>query len=107
MVPMVDDGALVQVNAATLDGRIGSSARACATKLVERELVHLLASDAHAPSIRAVGMSGAARVIGDATLAAWLVRDAPAAMLAGEPLPERPAVASSSGWRGLLRRARR
>ena len=95
------------MTAASLDGRLGSSARRCATELVARELVHFVASDAHAPSLRAVGMSSAARALGDPALAAWLVRDVPAAIVAGEPLPERPPAPPASGWRGFLRRARR
>ena len=39
-------GALVQLTAASLDGRIGSSAHAAANKLLELGLAHVLASDA-------------------------------------------------------------
>src|SRR5207302_2562911 len=40
--PLVDAGALVQVTAASLDGRIGRSSRAAAFTLIERGLAHLL-----------------------------------------------------------------
>ena len=87
----VSGGALVQVTAASLDGRVGRSAKAAAERLLELELAHVLASDAHAPDIRAVGLTDACEAVGDDGLARWLVEDAPAAILAGEDLPSRPA----------------
>ena len=43
-------GALVQLTAASLDGRIGRSSQAAANKLLELGLAHVLASDAHTPT---------------------------------------------------------
>jgi len=88
--PLVDLGALVQVTAASVDGRSGRRARDCAFTLLERRCVHLVASDAHTPAIRAVGLSGAARAIGDDGLARWLTNDLPRAIVDGAPLPPRP-----------------
>jgi protein-tyrosine phosphatase len=99
--PLVDAGALVQLTAASLDGRIGGRAERCARTLLDRRLAHLIASDAHAPAVRAVGMSTAARAVGDDALARWLTVGVPAAILAGERIPERPAVTRR---RGLFRR---
>ena len=86
----VSGGALVQITAAALDGRLDRSAKTTAWRLLELGLVHLIASDAHSPDIRAVGLSGAREAIGDERLARWLVEDVPAAVLAGEDVPDRP-----------------
>lgn len=86
----VAGGALVQITAASLDGRLGRAPKIAAEGLLRRGLAHVLASDAHAPDVRAVGLSEACRVVGDDRLARWLVEDAPAAILAGEDVPERP-----------------
>ena len=88
----VEAGALVQVTAASLDGRLGGSARRTAKDLLKLRLVHVLASDAHGPEIREAGLAAAARSVGDDRLAAFLTTDAPAAVAAGEPVPPRPAV---------------
>lgn len=87
---LVDAGVLVQVTAASLDGRVGRHAAACARTLLEEELVHLIASDAHAPAIRAIGMSAAVEAVGNPELADWLTRDVPHALVTGAPLPPRP-----------------
>ena len=100
MRPLVDNGALVQVTAASLDGRLGGRTRATAMRLVEAGLAHVVASDAHAPDVRSIGMSAAAAAVGDEPLARWLTTDVPAALLDGRPLPARP----ETRRRGLLRR---
>ena len=98
---LVRAGALIQVTAASLDGRLGSRARACAHKLVEAGLVHMVGSDAHAGGVREVGLSGAYRAIDDPSLAGWLMEEVPAAIVLGEELPPRPV---SLRRRGLLAR---
>ena len=87
---LVEDGALVQITAASLDGRLGGSSRKAAQTLIERGHAHLLASDAHGPSIREGGLADAASAVGNKRLARWLTEEAPAAIVAGESLPERP-----------------
>jgi protein-tyrosine phosphatase len=89
--PLVAGGALVQVTAASLDGRFGRSARAAAVSLIGQELAHLVASDSHSADVRAVGMREAVAAVADEELARWLVHDVPAAIVGGEPLPPRPA----------------
>ena len=86
----VDGGMLVQLTAASVDGRLGKRARETSIALLDLGLAHLLASDAHAPSIREIGLSAAAQSLGDDELARWLTEDVPAAIIAGAPLPERP-----------------
>lgn len=98
--PLVDNGVVVQLTAASLDGRLGGAPRTAARRLLEGRLAHLLASDAHAPDVRSTGLSAAARAAGDAALVRWLTRDVPEALLAGLDLPDRP----ESPRRRLLRR---
>ena len=87
---MVSAGTLVQLTAASVDGRLGRRARTAAHALLERELAHMIASDAHAPEVRAIGMSSAAAAVGDSGLARWLTQDVPRAIVDGAPVPERP-----------------
>jgi protein-tyrosine phosphatase len=90
LVQLVRAGAFVQLTAASLDGRLGSRVRACAGRLLDAELVHLIGSDAHSPDVRGVGLSAAARALGDDALAGWLTEEVPAAIVAGKDLPQRP-----------------
>ena len=100
----VRGGALVQITAASLDGRLGKGSRQAAFRLLELELAHLVASDAHAPSIRQIGMRDAVRAIGDEELAHWLTEAVPRAIVDGTPLPERPEARPRRGLLGRLRR---
>ena len=88
---LVEQGAFVQVTSASLDGRLGRTARRTAFRLLELGLGHLVASDAHGPDVRAIGMRAAADALGDPELTRWLTMDVPAAILAGQPIPDRPA----------------
>lgn len=98
--PLVDGGVVVQLTAAALDGRLGGAPRSAARRLLDARLAHLVASDAHAPGVRSVGLRGAAAAAGDDALGRWLTEDVPAALLGGRPLPERP---ESQGRRFLRR----
>ena len=88
--PLVDAGALVQITAASLDGRIGRSARAAASALIDKGLAHLLASDAHTPDVREAGLLPAVEAVGDENLARWLTLEMPMAIVTDAPLPRRP-----------------
>jgi protein-tyrosine phosphatase len=83
-------GALVQLTAASVDGRIGRSSQKTADRLLELGLAHVLASDAHTPEIREAGLAAAAEAVGDDGLAAFLTIEAPAAIVAGEAVPGPP-----------------
>ena len=98
--PLVDAGALVQITAASLDGRIGRSSKAAAIGLIASGLAHLLASDAHTPDVREAGLKAAADAVGDPALARWMTLEMPMAIVTDAPLPRRPA----SKKRGFLRR---
>jgi protein-tyrosine phosphatase len=87
---LVAGGVLVQVTAASLDGRLGRASRACGFRLLELGCAHLLASDAHTAAIRGIGMSAAIGAIDDPSFARWLSHDVPAAIVADEPLPHPP-----------------
>lgn len=103
LAPLVAAGALVQVTAASLDGRLGRKMQRSGLELVRRGLAHLIASDAHAPSLRGVGMSDAAAAVGDPVVARWLTVDVPAAIVADEPVPARPPAAARRAWWSLRR----
>jgi protein-tyrosine phosphatase len=92
LAKLVGQGALVQITAASLDGRLGRTARSTARRLIELELVHLVASDGHGPEIRQVGLSTAYAALDDEELGYWLTQSVPAAILAGRRLPPRPPV---------------
>jgi protein-tyrosine phosphatase len=90
LAPLVQGGTLVQVTAASLDGRLGRSSRDTARRLLEAGLAHLVASDAHTPDVRAAGMLSAVDAIGNEPLARWLVTDVPCALVEGRDPPPRP-----------------
>jgi protein-tyrosine phosphatase len=104
--PLVRSGCLVQVTAASLDGRLGRSSTACARTLVDVGLAHLLASDAHLPEVRQIGMSAAAGAVGDDELAHWLTVDVPRAIVEDRPVPPRPDTEPRRRQSGFLSRLR-
>ena len=97
--PLVDAGALMQVTAASLDGRLGSRTQKTGLRLIAMGCAHVLASDAHVPSVRRVGMGAAAEAIGDRDLAHWLTTDVPDAIIADRRIPDRPTRTGRHGWR--------
>jgi len=95
-------GAFVQLTAASVDGRLGSASATCARRLLELELAHCIASDAHGPGVREAGLSSAAEAVGGGAIARWLTYDVPAALLMDRALPPRPPLPR----RGLMSRLR-
>jgi protein-tyrosine phosphatase len=87
---VVAAGGVIQVTAASIDGRLGRVTARCARRLIELELVHLIASDAHGPGVPESGMAEAVAAVGGGELGAWLSEGVPAALLAGDELPPRP-----------------
>jgi protein-tyrosine phosphatase len=90
LAELVERGALVQLTAASVDGRFGKRTAATARRLLDVGLAHLLASDAHGPSVREAGLSRAVKALRDPALAEWLTEEVPGAILRGERLPPRP-----------------
>jgi protein-tyrosine phosphatase len=102
--PLVEAGSLVQITAASVDGRLGNKPQRCAVELLDRRLAHVLASDAHGPEVRAVGLSRAVAALRDDRLAAWLTVEVPRAIVEGSELPPRPSRTAGPALRRLLRR---
>lgn len=89
-------GVLLQVTAASLLRPKRSGSGRLARHLVQEGTAHVLSSDVHhpAPRDRASLDAGRAAVaeLAGADRAAWMTEGAPAAVLAGEPLPAPPPV---------------
>jgi protein-tyrosine phosphatase len=101
---LVRDGILTSITAASLVGRFGGTVRRFALGLVQDELVHNVASDAHNLIDRAPGLAGELEQAGLAALTEWLTQAVPTAILDGGQIPARPAVAGQrTAW---MRRAR-
>ena len=96
--PLVAGGTLVQLTAASVDGRLGQRPARCSRTLIDRGLAHLIASDAHAPDVRAVGLSAAAAAVRDDALARWLTRDVPRSILEDDETPTRPVTRPRRRW---------
>lgn len=102
LVGLVRAGALTSITAGSLTGQFGNTARRFSRTLLDRGLVHNLASDAHDHVRRPPTMAHALRMAGPPELGAWLTQEVPAAILAGEEIPARPARpvrASRLPWR--------
>ena len=94
LAALVRSGVLVQVGADVLAAAPRRSrSRRLALWLMERGLAHVIASDAHGPHVArgpelSPAVAAAERVAGPRGV--WMVTDAPAAILSGEPLPAAP-----------------
>lgn len=100
---LIERGALAQVTSASLAGGFGGVARQVAETMLQKGLVHVLASDAHDPAHRSPDLRVAAAAM-DEDQFAWMTELAPAAVLAGGPLPTRPPLPRPR--RSLARRLR-
>ena len=98
--PLVDAGALVQLTAASVDGRTGRSAQAASVSLLRLGLAHLVASDAHTPDVREAGLAAAVETLDDPELARWLTVEVPMAIITDSIPPRRP----DTKKKGFLRR---
>jgi protein-tyrosine phosphatase len=97
---LVERGAYAQVTTGSFAGEFGETARRTAVAMLERGIVHVLASDAHdavhrPPDLHAAGL--------DEAQTEWMAEAAPAAIVAGTALPERPALPRARGVRARLR----
>jgi protein-tyrosine phosphatase len=90
LAPLIAAGTLVQVTAASLEGRLGPSSQRAAQALLKDGTAHLIASDAHGPAVREAGLADAVAALDDAPLARYLTEEVPAAIVAGDALPMRP-----------------
>ncbi len=91
VVQLAERGVLLQVTFSSLTGLFGKSGQRLAEELLTRNLVTVLATDAHGAGRRLVGVAdGIARareLVGDERLD-QLVRANPEALLADNPLPD-------------------
>ncbi len=113
--PIVRAGALIQVNAGSLEGQFGRQVKKTTLSLLKKGLVQLIGSDAHSAASRPVRLTGAvenaAQVVGQ-EMAQLMVTDYPQRILAGQPLPSnRPLPSEASRrtllgkvWRGMTRK---
>jgi protein-tyrosine phosphatase len=98
LVRLVQRGVLCSITAGSIVGRFGESVRAFTLELLRGGLAHDIASDSHdhlrrPPGIGEALLAAEAQIAGVAGQLDWFTRLAPAAMLAGEPLPAKPALA--------------
>jgi len=98
---LVRAGAATQVTAASFAGSFGRTVREYAERMLEAGLVHSVASDAHDVVRRPPGLAEPLRAAGLGELTPLLAQEAPAAILAGDPLPPPPS------WRARRRGLRR
>jgi len=93
---LAEAGVLNAITAGSFTGAFGRTVRRAAIGILSAGVAHALVSDAHDTRRRPPGLeAGVAEadgaVPGMAAQAEWLVEAAPAAILSGAPLPERPA----------------
>lgn len=106
---LVEAGVLVQLTAGALTGAFGTRVRTFAVDLLERDEVHVLASDAHdavrRPPGLLAGIEAAERhVPGIGARARWLTEDVPTAVIQGDSIPPAPPLPPRRGgsWRRRL-----
>ena len=87
---LVEMGMLIQLTTASVDGRLGRATKKASFELLESGLAHLIGSDAHTASGTRLGMTTAARHIGDPDLFRWLSEDVPLAVVRDIEIPQRP-----------------
>ena len=86
-------GCLIQITAGSLSGRFGPDAMSVSHRLLKKDWVHLVASDAHGTKSRPPAMATAYEVLKKRygqERAGRLCTHNPLAVFHGDPLPERP-----------------
>jgi protein-tyrosine phosphatase len=89
---LVDQGVVTSLTAGSLTGRFGGSVRRFALEMMEAEMVHNVASDAHDDHDRPPGIASELDQAGYGGLLEWLTWEVPAAIVDGGHIPQRPAV---------------
>ncbi len=107
---LIERGARVQLTASSVEGAFGPAARKAAIRLLDSEMVHFIATDAHNLKRRPPRVREPFAVIADRwgePRAQALFVDNPGAVLEQKPLPYDPEpheVTRTSGLRSLFRR---
>jgi len=97
LLRLVEAGLLCSITAGSLRGDFGERVRGFTIEILREGLVHDVASDSHDHRHRPPGLRDALghveqEIPGISRQAQWLTALAPAAILAGEPLPPRPSL---------------
>lgn len=108
---LVGQGMLVQITASSLTGAFGTTVQKYALDLLEADLVHVVASDAHDDRRRPPGLleglhAAAADFPALLDRAEWLTTEVPRAILDGGPVPRAPGPPPRRRRRGFLSRVR-
>jgi len=98
LADLVEAGALVQLTAASITGGFGAAAERSSRTLLSAGLAHLVATDTHRAHGRGTSLVPALESLRNPTLARWLTRDVPSAIVEGSRTPARPA--TKTGWLG-------
>ena len=108
---LVERGILCSITAGSMSGQFGKRVRGVAIDMLVAGLVHDVSSDCHENTRRTPALLEGFRsleedVPGIYAHRSWFLKDAPAAVLAGSPLPPRPhlVAAKPPRWRRLARR---
>jgi protein-tyrosine phosphatase len=108
---LVSRGVMSCVNSGSLAGRFGTNAKRMSLQFFQDGLVHAVASDSHddrgrPPRLLEGFQKAEEELPGIAAQAEWFTSTAPAAIVAGGRLPERPAspVPPVTGWRRFMRK---
>jgi protein-tyrosine phosphatase len=94
---LAEDGVLMSITAGSLTGRFGGSVRRFALELAREGLIDNVTSDAHDSVVRPPGLAEELEQAGLTALTEWLTQLVPAAILADEQIPPRPAGAGVGG----------
>ncbi len=88
-IDLLSEGMYLQLTASSLTGEFGEEVRACASYLLKRRVVDLIATDAHSvrwrPPLIEDAVEAARRIVGE-DVAERLVSENPARVLTGGPL---------------------
>jgi protein-tyrosine phosphatase len=109
---LVGAGMVTSVTAGAFLGRFGSTVKRYALWMLEEDLVHSVASDAHNATRRPPGLregiaAASEELDGVSERAEWLTVSVPRAILDGGPIPDAPGPVPVRRRRGLFRRAAR
>lgn len=91
LVSLVDGGVKTQVTAGSFSGSYGRTAERTAREMMDRNLVHTIASDAHHATLRPPEMADPLEQAGYDDMVEWLCSDMPRWILDSGTEPRRPA----------------
>jgi protein-tyrosine phosphatase len=101
MAAWVQEGCLMQVTGHSLLGKFGKPARLAAEELMQRSMVHFIASDAHDPAYRSPALDRAYRHVSERygeRVAEILLVENPQAALDGEHCGSMPPPQAKKRW---------